>query len=200
VDAELIYQIKIYSDNRLLNSEKRLIFRVSPEDQQLSSPVIRYRSTALTKIMKAAASTRKKIEYIGTFEDHSILIGSHGDTKFKARGSFNLSGIVYSPKYSVTLSIEGTGKIRFRGICHALIIKKLSGDCELDVSQLACKDLRIISMKKNSKVIAGKVRTVQAMIFDDATISFTEKPLISNIQSGESQSGKVIRSTEPSLK
>jgi hypothetical protein len=137
----------------------------------------------------ATRARNKRIEYIGNKSDDSILIGSYGNTYLKVEGTFDLSGIIYSPKYTVTLTVDGKGKISFRGICNTLIIRKMSGSCTIDLSQLVCKEMRCLSLKERSIVIAGRVRTIsEASLYDNSVLYLTEKPLIINpVTSGNSR-------------
>lgn len=117
----------------------------------------------------------------GDTRDDALLIGSHGDASILIRGNFELSGIVYCPKYTLTLTIDGTGTVAFRGICNRVVIKRMSGSAIFDLRDLTCKELRCESVKKNSKVLAGKTRVVsKANLFDDAILQLTDKPLITS--------------------
>ncbi len=134
----------------------------------------------------------KKQQYIfgGKTEDHSIVIGSHGDAVVVVDGTFELSGIIYCPKYIVTLAIEGTGSISFRGICRKVIVKKISGKCHLDLRDLTCKEFECHSARQQAKITTGKVRAIRkAILRDDAILQLLEKPLMSStyITSGNSR-------------
>ena len=136
-----------------------------------------------------AVAKKQHFSFTGDVRDDSILIGSHGDAKVKINGSFELSGIVYCPKYTLTLSIEGTGSIALRGICDRIIIKKMSGDCTLDLRDLTCKELRCEAVRKKSRILAGKTRVVtKANLFDEAVLQISERSLITSfVTSGASQ-------------
>jgi hypothetical protein len=134
--------------------------------------------------------TKKQyFSFKGETKDDSILIGSHGDASISIDGSFELSGIVYCPKYTVTVTIEGNGIVAFRGICNRIVIKKMSGNATLDLRDLTCKELRCESVKKKSKIYAGKTRVVtRANLFDDAVLHLSDKPLITSaVTSGSSR-------------
>jgi hypothetical protein len=132
---------------------------------------------------------KQNFSFKGEIKDDSILIGSHGDARLAIEGTFDLSGIVYCPKYSVELTIKGTGSIAFRGICDRIVIKKMSGDCTLDLRDLTCKELRCESIRKKSKILAGKTRVVtRANLFDEAILHLVDRPLITSVvTSGNSQ-------------
>lgn len=136
-----------------------------------------------------AAGKRQQFNFKGDSKDDSVLIGSHGDTTVIVAGNFEISGIVYCPKYTLTLSINGNGTIAFRGICNRIVIKKMSGNCSLDLRDLTCKELRCESVRKKSKIFAGKTRVVtKANLYDDAVLQFSDRPLItSSLASGNSQ-------------
>jgi hypothetical protein len=132
---------------------------------------------------------KQYFSFRGEIKDDSILIGSHGDASIAIDGTFELSGIIYCPKYTVTLTIDGTGNIAFRGICNRLVIKKMSGNATLDLGDMTCKELRCESVRKKSKIFAGKTRIVtKANLSDEAVLHLTDKPLITSaVVSGSSR-------------
>jgi hypothetical protein len=132
---------------------------------------------------------KQRFVFKGDLEDHSILIGSHGDAVVQIEGLFDLSGIIYCPKYTVTITIKGDGKISFRGKCNKIIVKKMEGNCTLDLSDITCKELRCEWMKDQATVITGKTRVIsQANLTDEAVLHIAEKPLItSTFTSGSSR-------------
>jgi hypothetical protein len=128
-----------------------------------------------------AVVKKQHFSYKGEVADNSILIGSHGDARVAVDGVFELSGIVYCPKYTLTISIDGKGTIALRGICNRIVIKKMSGNCTLDLRDLTCKELRCESARKKSKILAGKTRVVtKANLFDDAILQLSDRPLITS--------------------
>lgn len=135
------------------------------------------------------AGKKQQFSFKGEVKNDSVLIGSHGDAVITVDGNFEISGIVYCPKYTVTLSVAGTGTIAFRGICNRIVIRKMSGDCSLDLRDLTCKELRCESVRKKSKILGGKTRVVtKANLYDDAVLQFSDRPLItSSLTSGNSQ-------------
>jgi hypothetical protein len=130
-----------------------------------------------------------KISYIGETHSEDLLIGSHGNTDVRVRGSFQLSGIIYCPKYTVTLDIYGNGKIAFRGKCASIVIRKMKGNCMLDLSEVTYKELRCESLKGNAIVIAGNTRVITpAILEDDAVLLVNENQLVFNpLTSGNSR-------------
>jgi hypothetical protein len=126
---------------------------------------------------------KKKIRlaFTGEVDQDDILIGSHGNTDVQVKGNFQLSGIIYCPKYTVTLSINGSGRIAFRGKCYRIIIKKMEGDCTFDLSEVTYKELHCQSLKGRSIVIAGNTRAITpAILSDDAVLHVTGHQLIFN--------------------
>lgn len=136
-------------------------------------------------------SRKKKIkmEFTGNVEHDDLLIGSHGNTDIKIKGEFQLSGIIYCPKYTVTLDIKGDGKISFRGKCYRIIIKQMQGDCTLDLTDVTYKELHCQSLKGRSVVIAGNARAITpAILSDEAVLHVNERQLIFNpVTSGNSK-------------
>jgi hypothetical protein len=122
---------------------------------------------------------KQRFSFKGTIHDDSILIGSHGDATLVVEGKFDLAGIIYCPKYTVTITIKGDGNITFRGKCHGIIIRQVAGNCTLDLSDLTCREFRCESLRKQAVVILGKTRVItQATLADNAELHISEKPLI----------------------
>ena len=133
--------------------------------------------------MKKIKAKKKKVKLTLTGDIHQddLLIGSHGDTELKVTGNFRLSGIIYSPKYSVTLNIKGSGRISFRGKCDRIVIRKMSGDCTLDLTHVTYKELKCEALQGRSVVIAGNARAVSpAILSDEATLHVHERQLLFN--------------------
>ncbi|MBT1702918.1 hypothetical protein [Chryseosolibacter indicus] len=123
----------------------------------------------------------QKLEFIGNYEHDSVVIGNHGNSSVEIDGVFNISGIIYSPKYTVTMTISGKGTATFRGVCAKIIINNISDDCTLDLRDLSCKEIAVYAAKGKAKIITGKVRAVvEASLKDDAILYTTENPLIFN--------------------
>lgn len=142
--------------------------------------------------MKKATNGRKKrikVSFTGDVQKDDLLIGSHGNTEIKVKGNFQLSGIIYCPKYTVTLDIKGTGVISFRGKCYRIVIRKMQGDCKLDLTDVTCKELQCESLEGRSVVVAGNARAITpAILADDATLYVHERHLIFNpVTSGNSR-------------
>lgn len=137
------------------------------------------------------AERKKKVSLVikGNVEQDDLLIGSHGNTDIKIIGNFQLSGIIYSPKYTVTLTIKGNGRISFRGKCYRIIIRKMQGDCSLDLTDVTYKELQCESLQDRSVVIAGNTRAITpAILSDDATLHVRDGQLIFNpVTSGNSK-------------
>lgn len=122
-----------------------------------------------------------KIAFTGEVRQDDLLIGSHGNTELRIKGNFQISGIIYCPKYSVTLHIKGSGKISFRGKCDRIIIRRMSGDCTLDLTDVTYKELKCEALQGRSVVIAGNTRAVTpAILSDEATLHVHERLLIFN--------------------
>ena len=135
---------------------------------------------------------KQRFVYKGSVSDDSLLIGSHGDAVLSVEGTFNLSGIIYCPKYTVTITIKGNGKIALRGKCNKVIIKRMNGKCTLDLSEVTCRELRCECIGGQSTVFTGKTRLIsQANLTDDAELHVTTRRLITN--SFISGSSRIVR-------
>lgn len=130
-----------------------------------------------------------KLAFTGEVSQDDLLIGSHGNTDIRVRGNFQLSGVVYCPKYTVTLDVKGQGRMTFRGKCHRIIIKNIEGDCTLDLTDVTYKELHCQSLKGKSVVIAGNARAITpAILSDEATLHVSDGQLIFNpVISGNSR-------------
>src|SRR5438105_4622856 len=80
----------------------------------------------------------RNLEFVGTHQTDSIVLGNYGDAKVTAKGNFQLSGIVLCRKNTFEIDMEGTGTISFKGRCDNLVIQHIGGECTLDLSDLAC--------------------------------------------------------------
>ena len=134
--------------------------------------------------MKKTTKGRKKkitLAFKGDVDKDDLLIGSHGNTEIKINGNFQLGGIIYCPKYTVTLIIQGDGRISFRGKCQRIVIKKMQGDCTLDLSDVTYKELHCQSLSGKAVVVAGNTRAISpAILADDATLHVDNRHLIFN--------------------
>lgn len=142
--------------------------------------------------MKKTVKGRKKkvkLEFTGNIQQDDLLIGSHGNTDIKINGIFTISGIIYCPRYTVTLDIRGEGRISLRGKCDRIIITKMQGNCTLDLTEVTYKELHCHSLRDKSVVIAGNTRAITpAILSDEAVLHVHERQLIFNpVTSGNSQ-------------
>lgn len=125
---------------------------------------------------------KQRFVFKGDLKDDSILIGSHGDANVQVEGTFDLSGIIYCPKYTVTITVRGDGKVAFRGKCSRIIVKDMSGSCTLDLSDVTAKELRFESVRDQAVIITGKTRVIsRAHLADEAILYIAEKPLITSL-------------------
>lgn len=146
--------------------------------------------------MAKGRKRKVKLVFSGEVNHDDLLIGSHGNTELRVRGNFQLSGIIYCPKYTVFLHIKGNGRIAFRGKCHSIVIRQMQGDCTLDLSEVTYKELQCESLQGKSVVIAGNARAITpAILADDATLHVHQRQLIFNpVTTGNAR----ILSTSPS--
>src|SRR6478736_3204407 len=130
---------------------------------------------------------RRKIKFTGEQKDDSLLIGNYENVQFTAEGKFDLSGLMYCPRYSVEFNVSGNGTIAFRGACKKIVIKNITGDCMLDLSEVVCKEVYCKSAKGNAVILIGPTKLIsQANLAENATLQFKGKPLITNCAIGQS--------------
>lgn len=152
----------------------------------------------MKKPLKSRKKRKVKIELSGDVKQDDLLIGSHGDTDIKIKGNFEITGIIYSPKYTVTFEIKGDGRLSFRGKCHRIIITKMQGNCLLDLTEVTYKELHCRSLQDKSVVIAGNTRAITpAILSDEAILHVKQRQLIFNpVTSGNSRILTIDGSTE----
>lgn len=152
---------------------------------------------------KTLKGRKKKIKllFTGVVRQDNLLIGSHGHTDITINGDFQISGMVYCPKYTITLNIKGEGQLSLRGKCDRIIIRKMQGDCTVDLTEVTYKELHCQSLQDRSVVIAGNARAITpAILSDDATLHVHERQLIFNpVTSGNSKivTASVWKKAEP---
>jgi|GEM_PF-1219560 len=123
----------------------------------------------------------RRFEFIGDFKDDSIVIGNYGDATFIAEGNFDLSGLIYCGKNTVELQICGDGSIAFSGICKKLLIKRIHGNCILDLRRLTTETVWCESVKGRSVVTLGPTKTIELISLDEeALVRYDGKPLLLN--------------------
>lgn len=133
----------------------------------------------MTKFMTRPRSRR--IEFIGDFKDDNIVIGNYGDASVVARGNFNLSGLIYCGKSTVELEVSGDGQIEFKGVCKRLMIKRVEGNCMIDLRNLTTETIWCESAKGNSVVTLGRTKTIELLsLDDDALVRYEGKPVLLN--------------------
>jgi hypothetical protein len=125
-----------------------------------------------------AKKSRSKMVFDGDHHADSLMIGNYGDVEILAKGSFNLSGMIYS-KSTVELTVVGNGKITFHGYCKKLIIHLAKGDCTLDLSKLSTREVICISLRDKSKTMIGPTKVItRANVQDEAIFQYSSKPLL----------------------
>ena len=131
--------------------------------------------------MAKQQQVERNIQFLGDQKNDSILIGNYGDAKITAIGNFNLSGLIFCRKSTVEFNMAGEGIARFKGICKQLIIKRMEGNCTLDLSELSCQMVRCELVKGKSVVILSRIRSIELISVDeDVIIRYEGGPLIIN--------------------
>jgi hypothetical protein len=132
-------------------------------------------------MVKTANLASRKIEFIGQHNDDSIVIGNYGDVKFVAKGSFNLSGLIYCGKNTVEFNLDGDGVVAFKGVCKKLLIRGITGNCTLDLSNLTSQIIWCESVKGNSMITLGPTKLIELISLDnDAVVKYEGKPVLLN--------------------
>lgn len=79
-------------------------------------------------------------------EEKNLVIGNHDHVQLVVKGNFVIDGLVYCPRYSLELVLQGDGTVTLHGICRRIILKKVSGNCLINleealVRELSCEDV-----------------------------------------------------------
>lgn len=123
----------------------------------------------------------RKFEFIGNHSDDSIVIGNYGDARFIAKGSFNLSGLIYCARNTVEINLSGDGIVTFKGVCKKLLIRGIEGNCTLDLSNVTADLVWCESVKGACVVILGQTKVIELISLDhDAIVRYPGKPLLLN--------------------
>lgn len=131
-------------------------------------------------IVKAPVKPRR-FEFIGNHQDDSIVIGNYGDAKFIAKGTFNLSGLIYCSKNTVEINLSGDGVVTFSGVCKKLMIRGIEGNCTLDLRNVSCELVWCESVKDTSVITLGPTKVIELISLDHhAVVRYPGKPLLLN--------------------
>ena len=129
----------------------------------------------------------RNLEFVGDHKTDSILLGDYGDAKLTARGTFNLSGIALFRKSTLEIYMEGAGSVVLNGRCKNLLIQNISGDCTLDLTDLACKKIRCLSAIGKATIILGRTKEIEQMILGpDVIVRYADGSLLSDFPNGRS--------------
>ncbi|HJW31501.1 MAG TPA: hypothetical protein VJ508_19865, partial [Saprospiraceae bacterium] len=112
----------------------------------------------------------RNLKFIGYNKTDSIVLGNYGDASVIARGTFQLSGIVLCRKSTFELDIDGKGVVSFKGRCKSLVIRNISGDCTINLSDLACRSITCLSASGKSTILLGRTRVIKELVIGNDTI------------------------------
>jgi len=123
----------------------------------------------------------RTIQFEGDHKNDSLLIGNFGDVEFVAKGSFDLGGMIYCVRGTVTFRVAGDGCITFHGSCRRLVIDYANGNCVLDFSKLECKEVVCTTVKGRAEIVLGPTKVItRANVQDEATLWYTNNPVFTN--------------------
>jgi hypothetical protein len=91
----------------------------------------------------------------GVYND-SLLVGNHGNTELFIRGTFVIHGMIYCPKYTLIINVSGAGILKLHGICKKIEIRKIKGDCKLELEELSAGCISYYEL--NGSVIAQECK------------------------------------------
>ena len=129
----------------------------------------------------------RRIKYSGDQKDDSVFISNHGNVLFNAEGKFDLSGVMYCPRYSVEFTLSGQGTISLRGVCRKIIIKNMTGDCLLDLTDVVCSEVYCKLAKDKSIILIGTTKLIsQVNLVGESILQYKGRPLIINSSLKES--------------
>jgi hypothetical protein len=123
----------------------------------------------------------RKIEFIGTHKNDSIVIGNYGDVRLIAQGNFDLSGLIYCGKNTVEINLSGDGTVSFSGVCKKLMIRGIEGNCHLNLTNLSSDTVWCESVKGTSIINLGPTRLIELISLDnEAVVRYPGKALLLN--------------------
>jgi hypothetical protein len=112
----------------------------------------------------------KNLKFIGYNKSDSIVLGNCGNATLIARGTFQLSGIVFCKQNTFEIDIDGKGSVSFKGRCRNLVINSICGECTLDLSDLACRSLTCLSATGKSTILLGRTQIIKQLVIGNNTI------------------------------
>jgi hypothetical protein len=119
----------------------------------------------------------RNLKFIGYNKSDSIVLGNCGNATLIARGTFQLSGIVFGRQSTFDIDIDGKGSVSFKGRCKNLIISSISGECTLDLSDVACRSVTCLSASGKSTIILGRTKVIKQLIIgNDTIVRYKGKP------------------------
>jgi hypothetical protein len=123
----------------------------------------------------------RRIEFIGSYKDDSIVIGNYGDARFIAQGNFELSGLIFCSKNTVEINLDGEGMVAFRGVCKRLVVKNVRGNCTLDLTGMTTERVWCESIKDSAVITLGTTRIIELISLDDeAVVKYGGRPVLLN--------------------
>jgi hypothetical protein len=153
----------------------------SPGRKRLIVYTFRLIDKGMVKTATKSLPIPRKIEFIGDHKDDSIVIGNYGDVKFLAKGSFDLSGLIYCVKHTVEITVDGDGEISFNGVCKKLIIRGIRGNCKINLSNVTTQSVWCESVKDNAVITLGPTKVIELISLDhDAVVKYDGKPILLN--------------------
>jgi hypothetical protein len=123
----------------------------------------------------------RNLKFIGYNKSDSIVVSNCGNATLIARGTFQLSGIIFSRQSTFEIDIDGKGAISFKGRCKNIIINNIIGECILDLSDVACRSVTCLSASGKSTIILGRTKVIkQLVIGNDTIVRYKGKPKLVN--------------------
>ncbi len=131
--------------------------------------------------MQKNTNQPRRIEFIGNHKNDSIVIGNYGDVRLIAKGTFDLSGLIYCGKNTVEINLAGEGVVAFSGICKKLMLRGIDGACTLNLTNLSCDTVWCESVKGKSVINLGPTRLIELISLDnEAVVRYPGKALLLN--------------------
>lgn len=131
--------------------------------------------------MQKTPAKPRRIEFIGTHKNDSIVIGNYGDVRLIAQGTFDLSGLIYCGKNTVEINLAGDGTVSFSGVCKKLMIRGIEGNCLLNLTNLSSDTVWCESIKGTSIINLGPTRLIELISLDnEAVVRYPGKALLLN--------------------
>jgi hypothetical protein len=118
----------------------------------------------------------RRIIFNGHSYEKSLVIGNHDHIQLVAKGSFDLEGLIYCPKFSLELILQGEGALKLHGVCKRLVIKRVTGNIVMEMGAVRIQELSSVDLGGSSVLRMSTPKLVlEKNVHESAEIFFDGK-------------------------